>query len=61
MYHIVFHAYRPPKYLRLPSPATYGKPRRNRKGRMSDSEIMTILVRCHFGTYRNLTPNHQTA
>ena len=31
------------KNLRLPSPATDGKRRRNRNGRMSDSEIMTIL------------------
>lgn len=30
-----------------------GKKHRNRKGRLSWSEIMTILVRYHFGTYRN--------
>ena len=41
------------KNLQLPSPATEGKRRRNRSGRMSDSEIMTILVCYHFGTYRN--------
>ena len=30
-----------------------GKRHRNRKGQMSDSEIMTILICFHFNTYRN--------
>jgi len=30
-----------------------GKKHRNRKGQMSDSEIMTILICFHFNTYRN--------
>ena len=30
-----------------------GKKYRNRKGQMSDSEIMTILICFHFNTYRN--------
>jgi hypothetical protein len=29
------------------------KPRRNRSCEMSDSEIMTILVLFHFGTFKN--------
>ena len=40
------------KNLNLPSPCNDGIRHRNRKGRMSDSEIMTILVCYHFGTYR---------
>ena len=30
-----------------------GEYSRNRKRRLSESEIMTILVYCHFCTYRN--------
>ena len=30
-----------------------GKRCRNSKGRLSESEIMTILICYHFGTYRN--------
>ncbi|SFG65746.1 hypothetical protein SAMN05216383_12729, partial [Prevotella sp. KH2C16] len=39
--------------LPLPSHDGDGKRYRNRKGRLSESEIMTILVCYHFGTYRN--------
>ena len=41
------------KNMHLPSSSNDGVRRRNRKGRMSESEIMTILVCYHFGTYRN--------
>lgn len=41
------------KNLFLPSESTGVKRHRNRKGRLSRSEIMTILVSYHFGTYRN--------
>ena len=41
------------KNLCLPSYNSNGKRCRNRKGRLSESEIMTILVCYHFGTYRN--------
>lgn len=41
------------KNLRLPSHNSDGKCYRNRKGRLSESEIMTILVCYHFGAYRN--------
>ena len=41
------------KNLYLPSYNSNGKRCRNRKGRLSESEIMPILVRYHFGTYRN--------
>ena len=41
------------KNLRLPSHNSDGKRYRNRKGRLSESEIMTILVCYHFGAYRN--------
>ena len=41
------------KNLRLPSHNGDGKRYRNRKGRLSESEIMTILVCYHFGAYRN--------
>ena len=41
------------KNLRLPSHNSDGKRYRNRKGRLSESEIMTILVCYHFGTYCN--------
>lgn len=41
------------KNLQLPSHDGKGKHYRNRKGRLSESEIMTILVCYHFGTYRN--------
>ena len=37
------------KNLRLPSHNSDGKRYRNRKGRLSESEIMTILVCYHFG------------
>ena len=40
------------KNLRLPSVDKDGLRRRNRPGRMSESEIMTVLVCYHFGTYR---------
>ena len=39
--------------LFLPTNSGKGKRYRNRKGRLSESEIMTILVCYHFGTYRN--------
>ncbi|ERJ81291.1 hypothetical protein HMPREF0653_00003 [Prevotella disiens JCM 6334 = ATCC 29426] len=39
--------------LFLPTNNGKGKRYRNRKGRLSESEIMTILVCYHFGTYRN--------
>ncbi len=39
------------KNLRLPSHNSDGKRYRNRKGRLSESEIMTILVCYHFGAY----------
>ena len=42
------------KSLRLPSRNSDGKRYRNRKGRLSESEIMTILTYYHFGTYRNI-------
>jgi len=41
------------KNLRLPSHNSDGKRYRNRKGRLSESEIMTIWVCYHFGAYRN--------
>lgn len=41
------------KNLQLPSHDGKGKLCRNRKGRLSESEIMTILLCYHFGTYRN--------
>lgn len=41
------------KNLSLPSKDASGKCHRNRKGKLSESEIMTILVCYHFGTYRN--------
>ena len=40
------------KNLRLPSVGKDGIRHRNRPGRLSESEIMTILVCYHFGTYR---------
>ena len=40
------------KNLRLSSVDKDGLRRRNRPGRMSESEIMTVLVCYHFGTYR---------
>lgn len=40
------------KNLRLPSVGEDGIRHRNRPGRLSESEIMTILVCYHFGTYR---------
>lgn len=40
------------KNLKLPSSDGSGHRRRNRKGQLSDSEIMTILVCYQFGTYR---------
>ena len=39
--------------LRLPNQDGNGKRYRNRKGRLSESEVMTILICYHFGTYRN--------
>ena len=41
------------KNLRLPNQDGNGKRYRNRKGRLSESEVMTILICYHFGTYRN--------
>ena len=41
------------KNLRLPSHNSDGKRYRNRKGRLSESEIMPIWVCYHFGAYRN--------
>lgn len=41
------------KNCKLPSSTSSGKHFRNRKGKMSDSEIMTVMVCYHFGTYRN--------
>ena len=40
------------KSLRLPSVGKDGIRHRNRAGRMSESEIMTVLVCYHFDTYR---------
>ena len=40
------------KNLCLPPYNSYGKRFRNRKGRPSESEIMTSLVCYHFDTYR---------
>ena len=39
--------------LRLPAHNGNGKRYRNRKGRLSESGVMTILICYHFGTYRN--------
>ena len=47
------------KNLCLPSYNSNGKRCRNRKGRLSESEIMTILVCYHFGTYRNFKEYYQ--
>ena len=47
------------KNLCLPSYNSSGKRCRNRKGRLSESEIMTILVCYHFGTYRNFKEYYQ--
>ena len=40
--------------LRLPAHNGNGKRYRNRKGKLSESEIMTILICYHFGTYRSI-------
>ena len=32
---------------------------RNRKGRLSESEVMTILICYHFGTYRSFKEYYQ--
>ena len=42
------------KNLRLPNQDGNGKRYRNRKGKLSESEIMTILICYHFGTYRSI-------
>ena len=49
------------KYLfaRLPNQDGNGKRYRNRKGRLSKSEVMTILICYHFGTYRNFKEYYQ--
>ena len=47
------------KNLCLPSYNSNGKRCRNRKGRLSESEIMTILMCYHFGTYRNFKEYYQ--
>ena len=39
-------------------PITDGKQHRNRKASLSDSEIMTILLLFHFGTYRNFSKHY---
>ena len=41
------------KNLCLPTHNDNGKRYRNRKGKLSESEVMTILICYHFGTYRN--------
>lgn len=46
------------KNLPLASYDRNGKRYRNRAGRLSESEIMTILVCYHFGTYRNFKEYH---
>ena len=45
--------------LRLPNQDGNGKRYRNRKGRLSESEVMTILICYHFGTYRNFKEYYQ--
>ena len=45
--------------LRLPIDNGNGKRYRNRKGRLSESEVMTILICYHFGTYRNFKEYYQ--
>ena len=47
------------KNLCLPSYNGNGKRCWNRRGRLSESEIMTILVCYHFGTYRNFKEYYQ--
>ena len=47
------------KNLRLPTHNGNGKRYRNRKGKLSESEIMTILICYHFGTYRNFKEYYQ--
>ena len=47
------------KNLRLPNQDGNGKRYRNRKGRLSESEVMTILICYHFGTYRNFKGYYQ--
>ena len=41
--------------LFLPSFDATGRRYRNRKGQMPESEIMTIMICYHFGTYRRLS------
>lgn len=48
------------KNLLLPPRHDNGKRCRNRKGRLSQSEIMTILICYHFGTYRNFKESFNT-
>ena len=47
------------KNLHLPNQDGNGKRYRNRKGRLSESEVMTILICYHFGTYRNFKEYYQ--
>ena len=47
------------KNLHLPNQNGNGKRYRNRKGRLSESEVMTILICYHFGTYRNFKEYYQ--
>ena len=47
------------KNLCLPSYNGTGKRCRNRKGRLSESEIMTIIICYYFGTYRNFKEYYQ--
>ena len=43
----------------MPSKGSSGKRSRNRRGRLSQSEIITILICYHFGTYRNFKEYYQ--
>ena len=45
--------------LHLPNQDGNRKRYRNRKGRLSESEVMTILICYHFGTYRNFKEYYQ--
>ena len=47
------------KNLCLSSYTGNGKRCRNRRGRLSESEIMMILMCCHFSTYRDFKEYYQ--
>ena len=47
------------KNQRLTNQNGNGKRYRNRKGRLSEREVMTILICYHFGTYRNFKEYYQ--